>query len=129
MFDFELWFNIMWDTYPLDLAHGKRGSRPVGRKAAKKKVKTQKQADRIMLSIREWIRYSRLEKQKDGYTDRWPLIATYFNQERYDCEIPSTIELKNDFIEKKEIPKCLEDGCNSDRYGPKFKYCVEHLRR
>ena len=123
-FDFDEWFERFWLYYPNDLCHKIRGSKPAAIKAAKKKVKTQAEADRVMLNTEAWVKYSRHERDKSprNYTDRWPHVSKFFNQEYYDNEIPSYIQGKDIKIESKTCKHCSEPV-----HGPNYDVCTSHI--
>ena len=126
-FDFDEWYERFWrDIYPSDLCHKKRGDKTKGKNAAAKKVTCESDAKRIELNTSEWIKYSKAEKNKAGYTDRWPMVSTFFNQSFYDREIPSYDELESNFKEKQTMEICNIPECENEVHGNKFKQCSHH---
>ena len=123
MFDFDLFYDKFWAYYPSDLCHGKKGSKPGGKAAAKRKVKSQEEADRIMLNTEAWAKYSRHELKTNDYTDRWPHVSKYFNQEYYDMDIPSYTQAET--AQEAIVKTCIH--CTNPVHGPSYDVCTSHI--
>ena len=113
------WYKVLYQVYPNDLSHGKKGNEIPIKNAMRKKITSQAKFDEIKLSIQALTRYDRMDKEPD----RWPLISTFLNQEYYNRQIGSTAELK----EKQCLKTCSVDGCNHDVHGEKYIVCSMHI--
>lgn len=95
---FDEFFNLLWETYPADLAHRKKGSKPRALAAIVKLNPDKDLQGKIITNLRELIRYGRLEIKANGKTDRWPLVSSWINGEYWnmleDIEMPSTLYSK-----------------------------------
>ena len=102
-FSVEEWFEAtLWPTYPRDLCN-RIGSKSKALMSVRAKIKTEKEADSLMASLREQIRYYRKLKQSGAHGSEWTLgmLSTYLNGERWNDEIPSHSELKQNYTNKK----------------------------
>ena len=74
-------FDQFWSAYPNDLCN---------RKASKKKAKESwdkldpEIQQRVVTNIREMIRADRAAKKANEFVPRWPMVATWLNQERWE---------------------------------------------
>lgn len=80
MTDTDAWFEELWQTYPSDLAHKRKGRREAALRAVNKLKPNEDLRSKILVSLRELMRHYRNELKMTGRTDRWPYLSTWINQ-------------------------------------------------
>ena len=111
-------FDEFWARYP-----GKKVAKPKCRdKYEKLDDETHK---RILLAIEAQGRYRHQAKRSGDFMADWCNSQTFINQERWDDEIGSTVELK----EKAESRICSVEGCTEAVHAPKAagQWCYHHV--
>lgn len=91
MFNFESWFEIMWQAYPTDLLHGTKGAKggPWVSKL-RKHVRSEKTACEVLEALRDQCEYSRKLKEQGEAVTKWhfPMCSVWCNQHRWTIELP-----------------------------------------
>ena len=104
-------FEILWQTYPSDLAHKRKGSKVDGRRAFDKKIKSQDSYNDVMSKLRVLVKYWRAKRDSGVKVDRWPFFSTWVNGERW-TDIAEIGEFSQ-VGEKKDAACCSTQGCNN----------------
>ena len=123
-------FEKIWDIYPKDLCHNRKGSRPEALKALNKySDELQKRIYLDIIALRDYDR-------KQHKPDRWPYISTFLNQRRFERTIDTVEEVKEvkikyckcgSIADVKGVvcQKCV--AAKSDRYLQKRKNVLTNL--
>lgn len=121
-------FDRFWNMYGgshADLCDGTRNKGPKS-KALESWKKNVSDPGVVILAMEAQVRYDKAKKAKGKWVPRWPMVATWLNQRRWDCEIESHEELN---AISQEVKTCAIEGCNEVTHGPRFKLCSNHLAR
>lgn len=121
-------FERFWGSYGgrnAELCDGPRhkGSKTKAMEAWSKHVGDPKE---VLLAVEAQSRYDKAAKARGKWVPRWPMVVTWLNQHRWDCEIDSHERLNQESTAK-ETKQCEVEGCREPVHGPAFKKCAKHL--
>jgi hypothetical protein len=120
----QVWFDILWSSYPADLAHGKKGSKVEARKAIDKLAPDEALQAEIMSKLECLVRHDRSQRKQGKDPYRWPYCSTWIRREGWN-EIEGLSALSESSTAPARACQCGQPvgigrecwGCYNERTG------------